>query len=71
MDMPKAAFDTWVRDVEAFSYQDGVLTLATENDYAREWLENRLTSTVNRLLCGILNRTAGVRFVVDNGKEDR
>ena len=33
------------------------------DDYARQWLEDRLTSTVDRLLAGICNRAAKVKFI--------
>jgi chromosomal replication initiator protein len=68
MEMPRASFDTWVRDTKPVSYQDGTLTVGVSNAYARDWLENRLASTVNRLLVGILNSTVDVDFVV-NGNE--
>ncbi|MEJ5241282.1 MAG: chromosomal replication initiator protein DnaA [Anaerolineales bacterium] len=64
MDMPRASFETWVRDTYPLSYQNGVLTVGTPNAYARDWLEARLTSTVNRMLIGILNAYVQVRFVV-------
>jgi len=68
MEMPRASFDTWVRDTKPVSYQDGVLTVGVGNAYARDWLENRLASTVNRLLVGILNSSVDVNFIV-NGNE--
>jgi chromosomal replication initiator protein len=68
MEMPRASFDTWVRDTKPVSYQDGTLTVGVGNAYARDWLENRLASTVNRLLVGILNSTVDVSFIV-NGNE--
>ena len=55
MEMPRAAFDTWVRDTRPVGYENGALTIAVRNAYARDWLESRLASTVNRLLIGILN----------------
>ena len=64
MEMPRASFDTWVRDTKPVSYQDGTLTVGVRNAYARDWLENRLASTVNRLLIGILNSTVDVSFIV-------
>jgi chromosomal replication initiator protein len=64
MEMPKASFDTWVRDTQISSYDDGVITIGVRNAYARDWLESRLSSTVTRLLMGILNRTVDVAFVV-------
>lgn len=64
MEMPKAAFDTWVRDAELVAYEDGAFTIGVKNAYARDWLENRLTSMVTRILAGMMNRTVSVRFVV-------
>ncbi len=64
MEMPRASFDTWVRDTNPLSYEDGLLTIGVRNAYARDWLESRLTSTVSRLLVGIMNRSVDVKFVV-------
>ena len=64
MEMPKAAFDTWVRGAEYISYEDGSFVIGVQNAYARDWLQSRLASTVNRILTGIMNRTIEVRFVV-------
>ena len=64
MEMPKASFDTWVRDTQIESYKDGHFTIAVRNAYARDWLESRLSSTVARLLMGIMNRSVEVAFVV-------
>src|SRR6187431_983015 len=68
MEMPRASFDTWVRDTRPISYQDGTLTIGVRNAYARDWLESRLASTVSRLLVGIVNASVNVDFVV-NGNE--
>jgi chromosomal replication initiator protein len=69
MEMPRASFDTWVRDTKPVSYSDGTLTVGVRNAYARDWLENRLASTVNRLLIGIMNSTVAVSFIV-NGHDN-
>ncbi len=70
MDMPRASFDTWVRDTEPLSLENGVLTISARNAYAREWLASRLTSTVQRLLAGILNQPVSVQFVVGDQPEE-
>jgi chromosomal replication initiator protein len=70
MEMPKAAYDTWVRDAELLSYEDGSFIIGVQNAYARDWLESRLSSTVTRLLTGIMNRTIEVRFVVWQDSEE-
>lgn len=64
MDMPKASFDTWVRDTQYITYEDGMFVVGVANPYARDWLEGRLASTFSRLLTGIMNRTCGIRFIV-------
>jgi len=64
LEMPKAAFNTWVRDTELVSYEDGSFIIGVQNPYARDWLQSRLSSTVVRLLTGIMNRSIEVRFIV-------
>ncbi len=64
MEMSKAAYDTWVRSAELISHTDEQLTVGVQNAYARDWLESRLSSTVNRLLTGIMGRPQSVKFVV-------
>lgn len=70
MEMPKAAFDTWVRDAELLSYEDGSFTIGVHNAYARDWLDSRLSSTIQRLLTGIMNRSIDVRFIVWQNSEE-
>lgn len=70
MEMPRAAFDTWVRDTQAVLLEEGLMTIATRNAYARDWLESRLASTVQRLLIGILNQSVSVQFVVGDSRNE-
>jgi chromosomal replication initiator protein len=70
MEMPKASYDTWVRDSELIAYEDGQFVIGVSNAYARDWLDGRLSSTVTRLLTGIMNRTVNVRFIVWQGESD-
>ena len=67
MEMPRAAFDTWVRDAEYLAYEDGTFIIGVQNAYARDWLEDRLLSTVKHVITGIAGRTVAVRFVVWQG----
>ena len=69
MEMPKASYNTWVRDTHPLLYENGALTIGVPNAYARDWLESRLASTVDRLLVGILNSSVSVNFVVTQGEE--
>jgi hypothetical protein len=65
MEMPRASFETWVRETRCLSLEAGVVTIGTRNTDACEWLESRLSSTVTRLLAGMLNQAVEVRFIVD------
>ena len=64
MDMPKSAFETWVRGAELLTYEDGSFVIGVKNAYARDWLDSRLASTVRRMLTGLMNRTVEVKFLV-------
>lgn len=64
MEMPRASFNTWVKDTQPVQHQDGTFTVGVKNAYARDWLDNRLSSTISRLLAGILDQDVNVEFVV-------
>ena len=66
MEMPRASFETWVRDTEVSSFEDGVMTIMARNEYTCDWLESRLKSTVQPLLIGILNQSVTVQFVIQD-----
>ncbi len=70
MEMPRGSFDAWVRDTHYISFADGVITIGARNKNTCEWLENRLVSTVSRLLAGMLNQVVEVLFVVDETESD-
>jgi hypothetical protein len=64
LDMPAAAFDTWVSSTHFVSFDDSVITIGTPNSYGRDWLASRVTSTATRLLTGILDQPVEVQFTV-------
>jgi len=69
MEMPKASYDTWVRDTCVVGFDNDVLRIGVRDSYACEWLESRLTSTINRLLIGILNQRVNVEFLIHQNDE--
>jgi chromosomal replication initiator protein len=64
MEMSKASFDTWVRDAEYLTYEDGAFTIGVHNAYARDWLESRLAGKIVVLLNTTMGRSVTVRFIV-------
>lgn len=67
LEMPKAAYDTWVKDAELLSFDDGLFTIGVQNAYARDWLESRLKTTISKYLTGSVNRPVEVKFEVNHG----
>ncbi len=66
LEMPKAAFDTWVRDAELLTFSENKFSIGVQNAYARDWLDSRLKSTISKLLTGALNRPIEVSFKVNH-----
>jgi len=69
MELPKATYDTWVRDTRFIIHQENTFTIGVQNAYARDWLENRLTSTAARLLSGIMDAPQSITFVLNSHEE--
>ena len=70
MDMPRASFDTWVRDTRPVGYENGMLTVGVRNAYARDWLDSRLAASVNKILIDTLNSKVSVNFIVSHSEEN-
>jgi hypothetical protein len=64
LQMTKATFDTWVRNTRLVSCQDGVFVIGAPNEFTKDWLENRLRTTIERTLVGIMGEPVEVQFVV-------
>ena len=67
-DMPKAAFDTWVRPARPAVWRDkdgqAVLTVAVANDYARQWLQERVARILAQKLTGLAGKPVSLDVVV-------
>jgi hypothetical protein len=66
MDMSRAAFETWIKPVCLEDFNDGTFVISCMNAYGRDWLADRLTSTLERFLCGVMNREIKVCFIVQD-----
>lgn len=64
MEMSRVAFDTWVASAEIVSFEYKIFTIGCHNEYAREWLASRLTTTIERMLAGCIGQPVQVRFVL-------
>jgi chromosomal replication initiator protein len=64
LQMTKATFNTWLKDTRLLACDGAEYVVGVKNDYARDWLENRLQSAILRTLTSIVDEPVSVRFVV-------
>ena len=69
-EMPRASFDTWVRDTEVVSLEKNILTISARNAYARDWLESRKTAIIQNNLKGIMSQQVSVRFIASETPQE-
>lgn len=69
MQMTQATFDTWVKDTRLVAHDEQKLVVGAKSAYAKDWLENRLFTTINRTVTGLLGYPVDIQFVVDHGEE--
>ncbi len=62
-EMPKATFDSWVRDARFAGYDHGTFRMQFYNAYARDWCQARLSSQFTRILRGFFNREVALEFI--------
>jgi len=64
LQMTKATFNTWLKDAVLLSCVENSYTVGVRNDYAKDWLTNRLHDTILRTLAAIKGQQVDVSFVV-------
>jgi hypothetical protein len=63
-EVPKAAFDKWFSVTYLLSVEDAIAMVGVESTAAQEWLTDRASSMVSRMLTGILAESVDVQFEV-------
>jgi len=64
LQMTKATFSTWLKDARLLASDANEYVIGVRNDYAKDWLENRLKETIIHTLSTITGEVIAVRFVV-------
>jgi chromosomal replication initiator protein len=72
LQMTKATFDTWLKNTNVVSYEDGTFVIGVPNAYAKDWLRHRLLSTIKETLIRVVGETVEIKFTLlpqkQNGK---
>jgi chromosomal replication initiator protein len=66
LQMTRATFDTWIKDTRIISQDNEKLIIGTKSAFAKDWLENRLVTTISRALTHVLGRAVNIQFMVDH-----
>ena len=69
-EIPKAQFDTWVRDAKLIAFEEGIIRIGVQNAYARDWLAERLGEKITQTLSELLDQDVDVRFVLARGRPE-
>ena len=58
LEMSKASFDTWVSSAQFLGYDEetGLFKIGVKNAYARDWIDDRLSAKLSRLLTGMIGK---------------
>jgi len=66
LEMSKASFDTWVSSAEYLSYDGdtGSFEIGVKNAYARDWLDDRLSAKIGRILTGLIGQPVTTKIRV-------
>ncbi|MBI1879679.1 MAG: chromosomal replication initiator protein DnaA [Chloroflexi bacterium] len=66
LQMTRATFDTWIKDTRIVSQDSDRLIIGTKSAFAKDWLENRLITTISRAVAHVLGRAVNIQFTVDH-----
>jgi len=65
LQMTQATFDTWVKETYLVARNGSSLTVGVKSAFAKDWLEHRLFTTINRTVTHILGQPMKISFVVE------
>ena len=66
LEMSKASFDTWVRSAEFLNYDEDqrLVEIGVKNAYAKDWIDDRLSAKMKRMLTGMIGTPVDIRVRV-------
>ena len=71
LQMTKATFNTWLRDAQLLQFDQNEYVIGVRNDYAKDWLENRLSDTILRTLNAVVGKEVNLRFQVSTNEPQK
>lgn len=66
-EMSRALYETWVQPLRPVGYQNNTYTVGAYNTYGRDWVQERLSARIARILGGLYREDVKFNVVVSNG----
>ena len=66
-EMSRALYETWVQPLRPVGYQNSTFTVGAYNTYGRDWVQERLSARIARILGGLYREEVKFNVVVSNG----
>jgi len=63
--MTRATFESWVKDTHLIAANNGSWQIGVKSEFAKDWLENRLLTTIQRTVTNLVGHEVEFDFVVD------
>ena len=71
LQLPQTTYHTWVHDTAVAGAEADRITIAAPTEYARGWLQARLTTRAKRILQQIAGREIDIAFTTEERAHDR
>jgi len=65
----KPIFETWIKPMRVLGLSTDEITLTVQNQFAKDWAENRFKGTISAALAETLGAPISIRFVIDEAVE--
>jgi len=70
-ELPRSAFDTWIRDLDPIRFENNTLVLSVANEYAQEILEKEYQEPIHRALAMSAGHEIEFQIVVNRELENQ
>jgi chromosomal replication initiator protein len=60
----KANFSTWFKDTQIAKFEDGIIYIAVENAFVRDWLANKYHKTILKSLRELAEQVRGLDYII-------
>ena len=70
LELPRATFNTWLREAELVSAENDAITISAPTAYARDWLDYRLRDNIQQTLSKYLGFMPQIHFIIHTNKQN-